>query len=265
MIPFTKAQGAGNDFVLFDAQRCPDIIRDPAFIQRVCNRHRGVGADGVMILSPPEDAGVDMHLDYHNADGSWETFCANGTRCAVAFAIRGEMVRRREIVVRTGAGDHRAELLPDGRVRLQILPPSHVTELMELNGFKGRQVDSGAPHFVIEVDDLSEALVAANGPALRHHAAFQPRGVNVDFFQRIDSQTLKVITYEKGVESVMLSCASGSTAACFQAARSGAMSSPIRVVNPGGELSVEFDDGWREVSVTGPAELVFDAQLPDDF
>ncbi len=264
MIPFTKVHGLGNDFVLFEARRCPDTIRDAAFIQRVCQRHKGVGADGVLIVSRGGEEGVDVQVDYHNADGSWETLCANGTRCAVAYAVR-QWGLPSDLMVRTGAGDHRASLLPDGRVRLQILAPRHVTEKIEIGRFQGRHVDSGAPHFVVEVDELDKGLVATHGPTIRHDEAFQPRGVNVDFFQRLDRQTLKVITYETGVEAVMLSCASGSTAACFQAASSGPMTSPVRVINPGGELSVEFDPSWQEVTVTGTAALVFDAELPDDF
>ena len=264
MIPFTKVHGAGNDFVLFDRERCPDTVGDGGFIRRVCHRHKGVGADGVLIVSPSPGPGAAFQLDYHNADGSWETFCANGTRCAVAYVLLRQGIQG-EVTVRTGAGDHAASLLPDGSVRLQILPPRHETDFIEVGGFRGRHVDSGAPHFAVEVEKLSEALVAENGPTLRHAAAFQPRGVNVDFYQRMDAQTLKVITYEKGVEAVMLSCASGSTAACFQAASSGELVSPVRVINPGGELTVDFDPAWQQVAVTGPVELVFDSALPDDF
>ncbi|UCD36830.1 MAG: diaminopimelate epimerase [Fidelibacterota bacterium] len=264
MIPFTKVHGVGNDFVLFDAEQCPDIIREAGFIQRVCDRHKGVGADGVLIVSPADEPGVDFKLDYHNADGSWETFCANGTRCAVAYHGR-RAGPGHAVTLRTGAGIHKAEILPDGLVRLQILAPHHVTEMMEVHGHKGRHVDSGAPHFVTEVDDLSEELAAQFGPPIRYAEVFQPRGVNVNFFKRLDGHTIHVITYEKGVESVMLSCASGSTAACYEAASLGGMESPIKVINPGGELTVAFDHDWQDVTVTGPAVLVFDSQLADDF
>ncbi|MFB0516069.1 MAG: diaminopimelate epimerase, partial [Candidatus Neomarinimicrobiota bacterium] len=117
MIPFTKAQSGGNDFVLFDAEQCPDTIREPGFIQRVCARHKGVGADGVLIVGPADEPGVDFKLDYHNADGSWETFCANGSRCAVAYYGRREGIGGR-VTLLTGAGRHTAELLPDSQVRL---------------------------------------------------------------------------------------------------------------------------------------------------
>ena len=102
MIPFTKAHGNGNDFVIFDAKQCPDSIRDPGFIQRVCDRHKGVGADAILILSPSTEPGVEFNLDYYNSDGSWETFCANGSRCALVFySHRHELCSK--IIIRTGA------------------------------------------------------------------------------------------------------------------------------------------------------------------
>ena len=263
MIPFTKAHGNGNDFVIFEAERCPEVIRDPAFIRRVCDRHTGVGADGVHILAAPTEKGIDFHLDYYNADGGWETFCANGSRCAVSLYARQKGVGGK-VTFMAGDGRHEAELLPAGQIRLQSVTPNYVTEMLDIDGYRGRHIDSGAPHFAIEVDDLDEELVARAGPRIRRHETFQPRGVNVNFFQRIDAQTLKVISYEKGVEAVVRSCASGSTAAGFQAAMTGDLRSPVRIINPGGELVVEFDANWQDVWVTGPAVLVFDGELGEE-
>ncbi len=264
MIPFTKVNGNGNDFILFEAAKCPSTIRDAGFIQRLCDRHKGVGGDGMLVISDSSDSEVAFHLDYHNSDGSWETFCANGTRCAVQYF--GRMQREpKAFCVTTGAGKHRAEILDDGLVRLQILAPSHVTDMLEISTVSGQHVDSGAPHFAAQVEDLTDALVAEVGPEIRYADIFQPRGVNVNLYQRVDQHTIKVITYEKGVEAVVLSCASGSTAAAFQAAHTNKMLSPIRIINPGGELVVAFDDDWQDVSVTGPAVLVYSSELPDDF
>lgn len=263
-IPFTKAHGNGNDFVLFIADRCPATIRDEGFIVRVCDRHTGVGGDGVLILSEDEDQDVDFKMDYYNSDGSWETFCANGSRCAVKLFAR-EKGRDERVIFSTGDGVHKAHLLPDGQVRLQILAPMHVTDWVNVDGFQGQQVDTGAPHFATEVQEVSEELVAEAGPKIRYHPIFQPRGVNVNFFERIDPHTIMVISYEKGIEAVMRSCASGSTAACYHAAMTGDMASPVRIINPGGELLVEFDKNWKNVTVQGPAQLVFDSHLPADF
>ncbi|MCH8328165.1 MAG: diaminopimelate epimerase, partial [Candidatus Marinimicrobia bacterium] len=253
----------GNDFILFDAANAPAVIRDESFIQRVCNRKTGIGADGVLILSTDTTSAADFLLDYHNADGSWETFCGNGSRCAVQYFLRGK--GGSNATVRTGAGVHRARVIEAGLVELQILPPRLVSEVVEVEGFAGQHVDSGAPHFAAEVSPLQQEMIAAAGPAIRHAGQFQPRGINVNFYERIDESTLKVMTYEKGVEAVVDSCASGSVAASYQAAMTGKMKSPIRVINPGGDLTVTFDDQWHEVTVTGPAVIVFQAQLPDDF
>ncbi len=264
MIPFTKAHGNGNDFVIFEAASCPPVIRDAAFIRRVCDRHAGVGADGVLILSGPQGNDATFKIDYHNADGSGETFCANGSRCAIQYWARAHGGPA-EMTVETGAGLHRGRRLTDGQVELQILPPRHASAMLNVAGRKGQLVDSGAPHFAVEVADLDSDTLAAEGPAIRYAEAFQPRGANVNFFQRLDEQTIQVMTYEKGVEAVVMSCASGSTAACYHAAMTGPLKSPVRIINPGGDLTVEFDAGWQNVTVSGPAVLVFEAQLPDDF
>ena len=264
MIPFAKVHGNGNDFILFDAANAPDVIREESFIQRVCNRKTGIGADGVLILSTDTTSAADFLLDYHNADGSWETFCANGCRCAVQYFLRGKGGKS-SATVRTGAGVHRARVLEPGLVELQILPPRQVSGMVEVEGYAGQHVDSGAPHFAAEVSPLRREMIAAAGPAIRYAGQFQPRGINVNFYERIDESTLNVMTYEKGVEAVVDSCASGSVAASYQAAMTGSMKSPIRVINPGGELTVTFDDQWLEVTVSGPTVIVFDAQLPDDF
>lgn len=264
MIPFTKAHGNGNDFMLFFSEKCPGNIREAEFIQRICHRRKGVGADGILIISPPEEAGTAYHVDYYNSDGSWETLCANGTRCTIQLWGR-ETGEKRPLKITTGAGIHETEILNDGRVRLQILPPRQAGLMEEVHGIRGQYVDSGAPHFAGEVRNLSHDLIAEKGPLIRHAERYAPRGVNVNLYERLDDHTINVMTYEKGVEEVVLSCASGSTAAAYHAAMAGPMTSPMTVHNPGGDLEVVFDAQWQAVSVIGPAVLVFDAQLPDDF
>ena len=264
MIPFTKAHGNGNDFIIFDAGVCPGVIRKPHFIQAVCNRHKGIGADGALILSKSELGAAMFKLDYYNCDGSWETFCANGSRCAVAYYL-DKTDEQGRITFITGDGEHWAEQLADGSIGLQIRAPKYAGDYMEPCGYRGRHVDSGARHFVTEVAELSTDLVAQAGPRIRQHELFQPRGINANFFKRIDEHTIEVITYEKGVESVMLSCASGSVAAAYHAFYTGAFNSPIRLINTGGELLMEFDEQWENVSISGPVVLVYASQLPDNF
>ncbi len=264
MISFIKAHGNGNDFIIFNADNCPEIIRDPNFIQAVCNRHKGIGADGTLIISGSGVEGVEYKLDYYNCDGTWETFCANGSRCAAVYYLAHNDIPGRFTFI-TGDGEHWAERLPNGFIGLQIKAPKYVGEQVEPCGYRGRHVDSGARHFVAEVNDLSVELVAADGPGIRQHDHFQPRGINANFYKRINEHTIEVITYEKGVEAVMQSCASGSAAAAYHAYQTGVCKSPLKVINPGGELILEFDDQWEHVSIIGPAVLVYSAQLPDNF
>ena len=166
MIPFTKAHGNGNYFVIFDAELTGDRVREPGFIQEVCNRHRGIGSDGVLVISAIEADEIAFKLDYYNADGTWETFCGNGSRCAVQYWGRRENYAG-PLRLETGAGVHEAAILPDGDVKLQIISPNFAEEYVTVKGRRGRHVDSGAPHFVIELDKIDRDLVAQEGPAIR--------------------------------------------------------------------------------------------------
>lgn len=264
MIPFTKAHGNGNDFVIFDAELTGDRVREAGFIQEVCNRHRGIGGDGVLVISATWADEVAFKLDYYNADGTWETFCCNGSRCAVQYWGRRENYSG-NLRIETGAGIHEAAIMPDGEVKIQIISPKFKEETITVKGRRGRHVDSGAPHFVIELDKIDRDLVAREGPAIRYDEHFQPRGINVNFLEQTGPSTIKVITYEKGVESVMQSCASGSAAACYFAANTYNIPSPIQIENPGGSLIAEFDKAWEQFNIIGPAILLYDSHLPDDF
>ncbi|NOZ08493.1 MAG: diaminopimelate epimerase [FCB group bacterium] len=257
-IPFTKAQGTGNDFIILWEKECPGVIRTPEFISAICARRTGVGADALLILSRTPD--FDFKMDYYNSDGSWETMCANGSRCAALFMVdRGLAGNSMRFL--TGDGSHRVEFRDSRHIRLQMTPPSYAAEQLSVGGYCGNHVDSGAAHFVIEAPGFTREKVVSAAPAIRHADCFAPRGVNVNFYQLEEDSTLRVLTYEKGVESFMLSCGSGSVAAAYDAARKLRLSSPISIRVPGGKLQVEFDENWQEVWLTGPAVLLFKSTI----
>lgn len=257
-IPFTKAHGTGNDFIILWEVECPEIIRTPEFISAICARRTGVGADSVLVLSAIPD--YDFKMDYYNSDGSWETMCANGSRCAALYMVdRGLAGKSMRFV--TGDGPHRVECRDARHIRLQMTPPRYAAEHLSVAGYKGNHVDSGAAHFVIEAPGFTRDRVSSAAPLIRRAECFEPRGVNVNFYQLEDAGTLQVLTYEKGVESFMLSCGSGSVAAAYDAARKLQLSSPVSVRVPGGELQVEFDKNWQEVWLTGPAVLLFKSSI----
>ncbi|MBC8213859.1 MAG: diaminopimelate epimerase [Candidatus Marinimicrobia bacterium] len=257
-IPFTKAHGTGNDFIIFIKNECPDIISNSNFIQKACSRRTGIGADAVLILS--DENNYDFKMDYYNSDGSWETFCANGARCATKLMFQKGIIRKITEFV-SGDGHHKAEILENGLVRLKMIPPSYQSEILDIDGYSGRHVDSGARHFATEVTGFSLEKATKFAPKIRYSPEFAPKGINVNFYEKLDKSTIKVITYEKGIEKIMLSCGSGSVAASYHASQNHQFKSPIKVKVRGGELLVEFDENWKNVWLTGPATILFSATI----
>ncbi len=257
-IPFTKAHGTGNDFIIFIKKECPEIISNSDFIQKVCSRRAGIGADAVLILS--DEQNYDFKMDYYNSDGSWETFCANGARCATKLLYQKGLIDKTTLFT-SGDGPHKAEILDSDLVRLKMLAPTIQSDLLKINGFTGKHIDSGARHFATEVSNFSQEKAREFAPRIRYSSVFTPKGINVNFYEILDNSTIKVITYEKGIEKVMLSCGSGSVAASYYASQNHQFQSPLKVIVPGGELSIEFDENWKDVWLIGPAIILFSAAI----
>jgi diaminopimelate epimerase len=259
---FTKMNGAGNDFVMLD-NRSGALALDRAQIARLCDRHRGVGSDGLMMVEPAQ-AGADFRMRYFNADGGEAEMCGNGARCFARFASR-VAGRTGRVSFETIAGPISADLLGE-EVRLAMSEPHGLALGTELEA-AGQKVtvhflNTGVPHAVVFVPDVEAVDVLGLGAALRYHAHFSPKGTNANFAQVVDAQTILVRTYERGVEGETLACGTGVTAvALLHAALTGA-ASPIRVKVKGGEyLEIGFEragEGFRAVTLQGPADFVFE-------
>jgi diaminopimelate epimerase len=268
MLKFTKMNGAGNDFVLLD-----NLDRRLALgsgqIAHLCDRHRGVGADGVLIVEPAANAadGADFRMRYYNADGGEAEMCGNGARCFARYASR-ITGRKGALSFETPAGVIRAECEGEN-VRLAMSEPKHLTLDREIRLPGGsvivHSVNTGVPHAVVFVEELDKTDVRGLGAALRYHAEFGPRGTNANFVQIIDPQTIAIRTYERGVEDETLACGTGVVAAALILHEKLGASSPVSVRVRGGDtLEVAFgrEGGvYRDVSLTGPAEFVFEGQI----
>jgi diaminopimelate epimerase len=266
-IPFVKMHGAANDFVVVD-HREPFLPEPPdALLQRLCDRRRGVGADGVLLLE--RDPELDFAMRYHNADGGRAGYCGNGARCLARFALERGLGRDGTVRFRSDAGVQEARRGPGGAIELhfgRVAPPG-APEPLEAAGrtFTGRVVQVGVPHFVIGVAEVGSVPLIEWGPALRHHARFAPAGANVDFVARASAAAgpgaarVAMRTYERGVEAETLACGSGAIASALWAAGGGARS-PVEILTAGGDLLVvSFEavaDGY-DVRLTGPAEVAF--------
>ena len=277
---FTKMSGAGNDFILFDSKINPKLELTPEKIAQICNRRTGIGADGVLVLEAANE--VAFGMKYFNADGYSGSLCANGSRCSLLYAAETGLASNSGISFLFNSRRYSGEVLADGRVKFNLLPPS----LIKLNfkvKFAGQLVnasfaDTGSPHVVIRIEDvlrnpaelksgfssIDDFPVFELGKEIRYHKDFAPDGTNVNFVQVVDG-LVKIRTYERGVEDETLSCGTGSVASAVVLYRNGLINKPVKLsAKSGDQLVVDFKfDGqnFDDVSLTGPAKVVFNGEI----
>ena len=262
MLHFTKMNGAGNDFVIVD-NRDGKTALTGAQIARLCDRHRGVGADGLLAIEPAQD-GADFRMRYYNADGGEAEMCGNGARCFARFAqkVTGQ---HGNISFETQAGVITAKFLGD-LVQIQMSAPHSLRLSQKLHAggevLFVHSINTGVPHAVVFVDGLENTDVHDIGRALRYHEHFAPKGTNVNFVQQRAADTIAIRTYERGVEGETLACGTGMVAcALIFHERTGA-ASPVNVQVRGGDtLRIGFEKtaaDYTNVTLTGPADFVFD-------
>ena len=265
MLNFTKMNGAGNDFVMID-NRTGSLALDQSTIARLCDRHRGVGADGLIAVEPAQN-GADFRMRYYNADGGEAEMCGNGARCFARFA--GKLAGTSEKVsFETIAGVITAQLLGD-RVQLQMSQPRDMAMGAQLVAadlpVAVHFVNTGVPHAVVPVTDLATMDVRKLGAAIRWHEHFAPKGTNANFIQQIDGETLEIRTFERGVEDETLACGTGVVASALVHHQLTGATSPVRIKVRGGdvlEVGFEVENGdYRNVTLTGPTDFVFEGQV----
>jgi diaminopimelate epimerase len=262
---FTKMNGAGNDFVMLD-NRAGDLRLAREQIERLCDRHRGIGADGVLMIEPAAN-GADFRMRYYNADGGEAEMCGNGARCFARFANRtaGPLDK---VSFETPAGVIAASLEGEN-VTLRMSDPKDLELNVEISALgqaiRCHYVDSGVPHVVVPVEKIVDVNVRELGSALRHHERFSPRGANANFLETRGPNAIAIRTYERGVEDETLACGTGVVASALIFAATQNAQSPIRVLVKGGdELQVGFErdgDEFRNVTLTGPADFVFEGTV----
>ena len=259
---FTKMNGAGNDFVMLDNRDLRHRL-DKDAIARLCDRHRGVGADGLLAVEPAQN-GADFRMRYYNADGGEAEMCGNGARCFARFASR-IAGGKGSICFETIAGTIGAKLLGDD-VQIAMSAPHSLAIGIDLmvagEKLKVHSLNTGVPHAVVFVEDLEKTDILRLGAALRRHPHFAPKGTNANFITKLPGGGIAIRTYERGVENETLACGTGVAAAALIFSRLAQVPSPVRVRVRGGDtLQVGFEtdgDGWKNVTLTGPADFVFE-------
>jgi diaminopimelate epimerase len=252
-LEFYKYQGTGNDFIIIDQYNKEAVELSQRQIKHLCNRHFGIGADGLMFIHKKE--GYDFEMVYFNADGNQSTMCGNGGRCIVKLAHHIGIHKTRYHFIAID-GDHEAEIDLDGTVRLKMKDVDKVTHH---GGYA--VLNTGSPHFVKFASDVKNIDVFDSGRTIRNSDAFVKEGINVNFVETLDEDSIYVRTYERGVEDETLSCGTGVTAAALVSAHNDNGFNAVDVKVPGGRLRVEFDkiddQHFENIWLCGPAEFVF--------
>ncbi len=260
---FTKMNGAGNDFVMLD-NRDLSLALTKDQIEKLCDRHRGIGADGLLCVEPATEGG-DFKMRYYNADGGEAEMCGNGARCFGRFVnhLHGDSLSK--IRFETLAGMISAEF-EAGQVRINMSAP-HGLKLGENLPVAGtnlsvHSVNTGVPHAVVFVEDLENVPVREWGAALRYHEAFKPKGTNANFASALAPDSIAIRTYERGVEDETLACGTGMVACALIHHELTGAASPISVLVKGGDtLRIGFTESapheYTDVTLFGPADFVF--------
>lgn len=259
-LTFLKMHGAGNDFIMLDLRAQVQDL-SPDRVAKLCHRHVGIGADGLLGLSLEGDM-VKMH--YFNADGHPGSFCGNGGRCFAFFAsLLGLVKEPFEFTFIASDGLHTAKVLSFNQTKAQVVldmqPVLHVTSF-----FSADQMDTGSPHLVFWPETSLQGFnVTTEGRKWRHHEIFGAKGINVNFAWKLPDGRLAMRTFERGVEAETLACGTGTVAVAISAFQRFGIPSGTQIEAAGGTLQVDFsqsDKGFSNIKLTGPAEIVFSGQ-----
>jgi len=257
-IGFYKYHGAGNDFIMIDAREKNESDFTERLVKMLCNRHLGIGADGLILLL--NDIKSDFRMKYFNSDGKEGTMCGNGGRCITSFARRLGIINNKAIFSGID-GLHESIILDKKIVSLKMVDVSDIKVLSD-----GYLVETGSTHFVSFRNDLRSMDVFKEGRELRHQTRFGVTGTNVNFVQIIADNELNVRTYERGVENETLACGTGAVASAIIAyLRNNTDKTSFLIHAPGGDLLVNFNpDGqgsYKDIWLKGPVEFIYKGEI----
>lgn len=254
-LPFTKYQGAGNDFIIIDNRQ---RLYDKLDVAALCHPKFGIGGDGLMLLQNCD--GFDFEMVYYNSDGNISSMCGNGGRCIVDFAGRLGVYKGETTLFKAVDGPHQAHRT-EAYVELQMKDVDSVER--RDNAFV---LNTGSPHYVLFAQNIDELDIIQAARAIRYNHEFAKAGINVNFVELISDNSIKVRTYERGVENETLSCGTGVTASAIALSEYLNLPAGDKVINietPGGKLKVKYQKNNSAVNVwlCGPATLVFEGSI----
>lgn len=255
-IPFNKYHGAGNDFIIIDNRHSEFSKLSTKQIAFLCDRHFGIGADGLMSIQ--NDTNYDFRMVYYNSDGKEGSMCGNGGRCITRFAQKLGLIKQSAHFI-TIDGVHDS-FINENKIKILMTDVSFIDK--EFGYF---HLNTGSPHYVTFVKDVLSMNIFTEGKKIRYSDKFKTKGTNVNFVEKTDSGII-VRTYERGVEDETLSCGTGAVASAIVHAYdhpNGEYNTHIKT--KGGELTVSFkkisNENYQQIYLTGPAEFVFEGEI----
>jgi diaminopimelate epimerase len=269
-IEFTKMQGLGNDFVVFDAAGASGAPLDPDKVRALADRRLGVGFDQALMLEAPRDPAHRAGYRIFNADGAEGEQCGNGARCIAALLYARAPELGRELSMESPGGTVRARVREDGLVSVDMGAPNFDPRALPMDApaeapsysleVEGEAIDYGAvsmgnPHAVLRVADVRSAPVERLGPRIERHRRF-PRRTNVGFMQIVDRRRIGLRVFERGVGETR-ACGTGACAAAAVGRRQGLLEADVRIDLPGGTAHVSWPGPGEHLWLTGPAATVF--------
>jgi diaminopimelate epimerase len=256
---FYKYEGTGNDFVIIDNRYRGIKTQNPKLWKKLCDRHFGIGADGLILIE--EKRGFDFKMIYFNADGNESSMCGNGARCFISLAKKLKLFKGNTAHFSAIDGEHEATVLEKDMVKLKMndINGKGGIETVSANVFT---LNTGSPHYVSLVDDVMKINVKEEGRAIRNSEPYKKDGINVNFVEASPGKTAKMRTYERGVEDETLSCGTGTVAAALVLASKGLSTSSeyCDIQTMGGMLKVWFTkkgEGFTDIWLEGPATYIY--------
>ena len=275
-IKITKMQGCGNDFVILDYEEYKKgkwtDMSEAAL--KLCDRHFGIGADGLIIPNLNTDD-TDIGWFFYNSDGSTAQMCGNGMRCFAKYVYDNKLVDKKEFTVKTLAGIIAPKILEDGQIQVNMskpvlesdkipfIPQNNLNYKISVKDriFEGNAISMGNPHFVIFIKDDEDLLSLAKnyGPEIETAAEF-PEKTNVEFIKKISSSQIELCVWERGC-GITLACGTGACASVAAGILNGILDNSVVVKLPGGEVKVKWQGERNDIFLTGPAKYVFKAEI----
>lgn len=276
-IKFTKMQGLGNDFIIIDYEdyKKIELPLDQIAI-KLCDRHFGIGADGLIIINP-ESKTADIGWFFYNSDGSLAQMCGNGMRCFAKYVYDNKIITKKEFSVETAAGIIRPEIIDNETVKVNMSTPILTPELIpakvskNLNFdikiqdrfFKANAISMGNPHCIIFTEEDTKKLALKYGPEIEIHEIF-PEKTNVEFAKVISRKEINLDVWERGC-AITLACGTGACATVTAAILNDLCDSPVKVNLPGGSLTVEWTGSaanpQKDIFMYGAAKYAFTGEI----